>query len=517
MAATPPLFNGIHDRTPRQAAHQEGVAPENPPLNGHPAKIEEQLSETLSAGYRPNLPVYYFRDEYFNPFDFYVDLEAMLRHDAIKTPLANVKAPVAQSQISVEANSTPVAKFLVSEWERFKQIWLPKVQDNAYPYGWMGAEVVYDVEDGKRVQSDFKDFGSRDVQPLVRNGSVVGVQVRNVPGGTLWLSGSDKGVPAKGFWYAHQATNGRHYGQSQIQAAWKPWRRLTGRDGLEEVQDIAAYRFGTGTVVIGYPAEDVKATNQAATYSSSGRISAQQRAQELGENAKAGGSIAIPTTTYPQSGNPKWTYTVEQAQTNIAELLEYDDALYQKCSKAIGWPPELTEASETGSGYSGRQIPLEGFLMTIQPTAQALFWAWFVQIGRPLVWWNFGPKAWVRPKVIPLLQTYKSSGQPGAQQQAQPDAAAAQTPQPQPEPQPDAQGRIPYKGPRGGSGWKDAQGRIHYATGSSKLTKTLSSAAWEVAVGCVEDEDVVKFAAHIADLDNDELAELESVLESEAA
>ena len=526
MAAPPPHSPGLDNQTPRQAAAENPIIIPQPSLNGtHPAKVEADLSATLSTGYKPNLPIYYFREEYFNPFSFYLDLEAMLRHDSVLMPLANVKSAAAQAQISVDASSSTVAKFVIAEWERFKQGYLVKVQDNSYPYGWMGAEVVYDVEQGKRVQSGFKDFASRDVQPLVRDGSVVGVQVRNVPTGTLWLSGSDRGIPAKGFWYAHQAVNGRHYGISQIQGAWKPWRRLTGRDGVEEQEDIATYRYATGTVVIGFPPEDTKATNQAPSYSSSGRTSSQQRALEMGENIKAGGNIALPTSTYPNTNNPKWTYTVEAAQTNIGELLEFDEALYKKISKAIGWSPELSEASETGSGYSGRQIPLEAFLNTQQSVAQSIVQAWFEQICRPLIWWNFGKRAWARVTVVSLLDTYRKQGTPQAAQ-PQPDAAQQTSAGPE-QAEPDAQGHVPYKGPRGGSGWKDAQGRIHYSTGSSKAPKQLStfatytSESFDVASQAVhtgleggsDKEAIGKLAERIAELDADELSELEAEIE----
>jgi len=65
--------------------------------------------------------------------------------------------------------------------------------------------------------------------------------------------------------------------------------------------------------------------------------------------------------------------------------------------EGIGVPNELIEAAETGSGYSGRAIPLEGFLQGQQEIANALLQLFVTQCLRPLVYWNrhyfqqFGP------------------------------------------------------------------------------------------------------------------------------
>jgi len=108
-----------------------------------PGQAERVLMEPMADGYRPNLPIYATRDEYWNPFDFMWDLESMLRHDCITTPLSNVMAPIAQMQVEFEASSTRVAKFLVSEWEKWLDRFVPAVRESGYPYGWAGGEVIY--------------------------------------------------------------------------------------------------------------------------------------------------------------------------------------------------------------------------------------------------------------------------------------------------------------------------------------------------------------------------------------
>lgn len=534
----------------------------------HPADAEEYLGSQITAGYKPQLPVYSFRDEYFNPFEFFWDIEAMLRHDSVTTPLTNVMAPISQMQVKVDASSTRVAKFVIDEWQKFLEMYIPTVQQNAYPYGWMGAELKYGIERGVQVVTDFKDFNPRDVVALVKKSDTVGIRVNNVPSGAKDLPGSRKGFPAKGFFYAHRPRYGNRYGRSQIEAAWKPWRRLTGRNGVEEVTDIGIYRYGTGTVVVGAPLQDTQSKNQPATTSPSGRQSALQRALEIAENLKAGSAVAKPNV-YDNKGNPLWTIDFEQPRTNVPELLQAGDALRGECSKAIGFPPELIEAAETGSGFSGRIIPLQGFLMSLQPVAQGLFYAWFTQVGRPLVWWNFGPNAWVRPRVIPLLVSYRTAAMPqqpqqqglqqpqqGGQQQAAPQQAMAQ---PQQQQQPDMQalmqqmaaqggqggqgqpggqqpqavsggdpgvpagadGRRPYQGPRGGKGYIDPQGRVHYTASLSSTAALSNSEAFLSAAGIMErildgddDKDLAEELVKVLpDLEPDELKAIEMAAE----
>lgn len=492
MAENGHILNGSNG-TPRQQAAEEAVSTPTPRINlngkARPAQVEEQLETHITASYRPNLPIYGFRDEHWNGPEFYYDVEPMLQHDSITTPLEYVKAPLSQMQVTAKGSSTRVVQFALDEWTKFKEMYLSVVQDPSYSYGWMGAECVYGVEQGKQTLQGFYDFAPRDAQPLIQRNEIVGVQVTSLNDGPGILSGSAKGFPAKGFWYAHRPQYGRHYGRSQIRAAWKPWRRLTGRDGLEEVMDIAIHRYGAGNVVVRAPIQDIKATNQPAGPT---RQSTLERAREMAETIKAGGAIAMPSTFHPGTNTPQWDIDSFQPDMKLTELIAGSEYLETRCSKAIGFPPELLEAAETGSGFSGRMIPLQGFLMCQQHIAQAIFYAWFRQIGEPLIRWNFGENAWVKCTVVPLLKSYRQASQ-GAQQpppQAAPQPNAPQPAQPQGPaeaqtdvpPMPGPGGKIPYNGPRGGKGYLDAQGRKHY----TPHMLSTDSAAMTVATRSIE-------------------------------
>ncbi len=537
METSGPLFksNRLSNLTPRQQAADNPTLEQLMAVDASAAQVEGVLESHITGGYKPNLPVYYFRDEYFNPLEFMWDIEAMIDHDCVSTPLDNVMAPVSQMQIKAEGSSSRVLKFFLDEWQKWLELYVPTIQQNGYPYGWAGGEVVYGLEGGKETVCEFHDFSPRDTEPLVAGNSVVGVQVKNVPTGTKQLSGSRKGFPAKGYWYAHRPRYGQHYGRSQIRRAWKPWRRLTARDGAEETFDIAVYRYGTGNVIVHAPLEDTLSKNQPGA--AGVRQSALQRAMELGENLKAGGSVAVPSTM-DAKGNRKWDIDFLQPQTNIPELLQAGDSLYNKISKAIGFPPELLEAAETGSGFSGRMIPLQAFLMSLQPTCNNLFHSWYIQVGRPLLWWNFGPAAWVRPKVVQLLKSYRTAAQPqaaqpprpmpgqpappqglppgGAQQALPAPGQPAQAQTDAPAPVAGADGKIPYNGPRGGHGYVDAQNRVHYTSMMSSDSAAFVAAGRAVARinddGPQADQALYALAKRLPDLEPEEMDALEAEL-----
>ena len=497
MEATGPIFRNVdRGQTPRQAAASEPTAlATDEVVYATPRQVEDTLTENVTSGYKPRLPVYRFREGEFSLWDFYWDIESMLKHDMILTPLANVQAPIQHMEVEFAGSSTRVVKSCLDEWQKFLECHVPTIQQDADPYGWMGAEIIYGYEQGRMTVDDIQDYHPRDVQPLVKDGKVHGVQVKNVPGGAKNLAGSRRGLPAKGFWYPRKPKYGMRYGQAAIETAWKPWRRATARDGMEEVMDLACYRYAVG-YMIGYaPAEDTTALNQPAA--GGAKISAIQRMLEMIENLKAGAGIVLPSTVFP-TGQSKYSLDFKTPEMRLEELLTMYEALYKQCSKAIGFPPELLEASETGSGYSGRLIPLQAFLYRLQGICVGLFRAYWKQIGKPLMYWNFGPAAWCRPRVMRLDQTLLGKGQqpqmPGAGgppgqmpkipgmggQQPGAPATAGGEPQAVPGQGGDPNAKTPYSGPRGGKGWRDAQNRVHYGA-------LMSSHAFNVARRAVID------------------------------
>jgi hypothetical protein len=117
-------------------------------------------------------------------------------------------------------------------------------------------------------------------------------------------------------------------------------------------------------------------------------------------------------------------------------LISYIKMLKDEIMYGIGVPPELMEASETGSGYSGRAIPMEAFVESQQRTADRMLALFIEHVLAPLVAWNFGREARFDAKVKKLLKTktqqtqgQETAGDPSQQGMEQP---GQQPGQPQP-------------------------------------------------------------------------------------
>lgn len=466
----------------------EAASPPAPNANGQPLPreaVEEGLVAVLTRGYRPTLPAWALWNDgtYAPPVYVLRDVDLMDLHPVCRSVMNYYKRAVHGAQfwggespdqnpagLPICPESPEVEQFVREQCERYWSRGVPKVQ-GGYNYGWLGLENRYSAEDGLLRWEGCDDFSPRDTFLLTQDRRPVGVRVRNVQGERsavdLWLSSPD--VPAKALWYAHEPRYSSFYGQSQYLGGWRPWRRLAWKDGAETVLDTGCYRYGVPNVWVQYPDESYQSQSGTpfTTLDSQGKPIryARDMARMIGEQLKFGAAVGTPSTPYPpdQGGGPKWNVTQLSFDLNVQMLLDYCKFLHDQISYGVGVPPELMQASETGSGYSGRSIPLEAFLAGQQRLADALLELFLVQVLRPLVRWNFGqvingkvqaPRFTV--KVKPLIMTKKEQSTPQAPQQQQAPPGGQQPGQGQ-----ETQWS-PHVGEGGEQGWKSQGGEVRY-------------------------------------------------------
>lgn len=383
-------------------------------------QVNKALSVPMAEGYRPTLPVYSLRAQAVLGWDLYNDVEVMRVHDAVSLPLDMVMSSMAMAEWDVKASDLEAATYageLLLWW--WNHAMYP-VQEEGNVYGWAACELVYHEREGYLRPCGIVSFSSRDVQPIVTEDTrrPTGVEVMggfSFKNRRLW--GFREGVPNKAFWYVHRQRHQGLYGQSQIRGAWKPWRSLAGIDGQEEIIALANYRFGTGIVKVYHPEGNYTGTlANMPGWSAPGAgggvtVSNNMVARQVAETLKNGAAIALDSTPYPglAGGGKKWDVVVDSFTTNISQLLEGERRLYEKCARAVGIPPELIEASQTGSGYSGRAIPLQGFLTKQQRQLHDMTAQVMDQIINPLVKWCLGPDRWAYASPKPLIETYRKT------------------------------------------------------------------------------------------------------------
>ena len=470
-----------------------------------PEKVERLLTaeEPLSQGYRPNAPALAFWADNYTPLvRVLYDIEAMLADSHVSLPLSYYKSGISHVEVEIKASSPEVEQFAHDEWVKFWERCLEAVQ-NGYDYGWVGCEIMYESKDGKLGLDRLESFVPFDSTVVTINRKFAGVRIKNVVGakGPVDLWTAKPGLPAKGFWYSHHPRFNRHYGRTQLYAAWRPWRRLSGRDACEDIMDAAVYRLGYQGPVGRFPGEDAQSQITGTV-----KQSLRSKMLEMCENAKAGMSVAF-SSRRDEHGQFVYDLQWPEHTINVSGLIEYGKYLQDQISWGIGTPPELISASEVGSGYSGRAIPMEGFFTGQHHDARAVTRAWKDQIGDPLVAWNHGEDAWFTIKVKPILESKiraaQALSQPPQPPGGQPGMPPGMPGQP-PTPGQAGQGQLPgqqaqqagqgaenplaallgggggtepqkplrfalgdpweqYIGPHGGRGWKDrATGRIIY-------------------------------------------------------
>jgi hypothetical protein len=411
--------------------------------------------EPLTQGYRPTLPLWALWSAEVVP-QFYLlrDIELMMIHPVVLSALNYYKSGIAGAEFwggpAPDGNpqglpvseDQEVAAFVGEHCQRYWDRGVPLLQAG-YEYGWIAGECLYRQE--QYLEWDgLLQFSPRDVYLLTQDTRPVGVRVKqvavekmeesqqnlervagNAPGVVdLWMASED--VPAKGLWYAHNPRYSQFYGQSQLLGAWRPWRRLAWKDAAETVIDGGFYRFGYAGPVIGYPDEVMQAPpgTPNTTLDSQGNAVryARDMARMMAEWYKSGAGVGMPTTKYPSDmgGGDKWTFKLPESTLDGQGLINYILYLCDQIRYGIGVPPELMQAAETGSGYSGRAIPLEAFMQIQQRLADALLELFVRQVLRPLVRWNFGPQARWQVKVKDLMETRKQKATGGEQMKQRP-------------------------------------------------------------------------------------------------
>lgn len=380
------------------------------------AVLDRMKGPPLTQGYQATIP-YMGTELGWTPQIWLLrDIELMLIHPIVRASLGYFKSGVAGAEfwggpspdrdpkgLPICPDNPEADAWIKAMCERWWDRGVPQAQ-GGYDYGWIGGEHLYDEEAGRLVWRGTKQFSPRDVFLLTQNRKEVGVRVKNIKGRRrsevdLWLEEGD--IPSKAMWYAHQPRHGNWYGQSQLLGAWRPWRRLAWIDGAETVIDTGVYRFAYAGPQIGFPEEDMAQAAPAppaTTLDSQGlpRRFARDWAKQMAEQAKAGAGFGYPTTQYPpeQGGGPKWVINWPDHAFDVDPLINYAKYLQEQISYGVGVPPELLAATQSGSGYSGRSVAVEGFLYLQQQIADALLDLFIKYVLRALVRINFGDVRW---------------------------------------------------------------------------------------------------------------------------
>lgn len=295
-------------------------------------------------------------------------------------------AALLQGEIEITATDPAVGKFVREQWDTLWNLHGASLAKTKR-YGFSGYQVLFTKRDESDLIEidDLRVLSPYDVRPRTIGGRVVGIEVK---GNQLFMP--------QGLWTTFDA-EGQVYGKSIYRRAYPPWFEKWMDHGAKKVMQQRMIKDAYLGLKGRYP------KNEFVKHPDGRDIPWRDYLREMLDNSLAGASMVIPSDT----ADGKYKFDVEgMTDSGSPEgIYRWIDALDQDIAKGLDVFPEVIQASQTGSGYSGRSLPVAMFLLAVQSEFAALVQAITYMTLEPLAWANFGNADFaIKPKS--LLETF---------------------------------------------------------------------------------------------------------------
>lgn len=362
-----------------------------------------RTTATASSAYDPVSALYYFLQMSQRPLFTLMQAQSMRRDYAVKFALAIRNGPLQMAEVEVSSASPEVAQFVQNE---FSALWSKNAKKILATkcFGYSGFEPIYkEDQNGKFHIAGLADFSPADIRPLIRGREVVGMSVRNVRSSQSPSSAAPvtptKMFRPKALWTTFDDEYSLGFGKSILEGAYEPWWEKVMSGGGNSLRRLRMLKDAwIGDVIFYPPARSYWINGKEVTSSSIADAAASSR--------YTGGALCLPME-YDENGKELWKYQAPTQVQGATEVLAYVDTLDDKIFKALNVPLEVIEAAETGSGFSGRSIPLISLLMILQNEFDEYIQSIDNMVMRPLTWVNYGNCDY-EIKSVPLLETMTS-------------------------------------------------------------------------------------------------------------
>ncbi len=337
------------------------------------------------------------------PVFTWLDVPRMLRDPHVRFLERMWRAPFQKVKFKVTADNPKVAKFVQTTIQRFWKRSLPKILSRYWRYGYAPGGAEFAAHKNLWRLDRVRSIEPRHAQPrvwtkgpdagrpagfAVGGGGPVGPDL----GGALWV-----GAP-HAFWFAGFGDLSSWFDAAPIAGLFDPWLEKRGRNGAVDSRKLWFRKLAIrGRVLRHPPGKSNIGTDESPNWRDN-----QDIAREALDYMESGSHLTLTNEMHPD-GSGKYLWELEDAESfaDAANVREYPQDLDKEMSTGAGIPPEVLEAAETGSGWSGRLIPLLGYLGTVDELAGLLVEACEAWL-RPLVRVNFGRSAWYELEPLSL-------------------------------------------------------------------------------------------------------------------
>ncbi len=355
--------------------------------------LKQQLVGTqVTADYTPQAMGGYWTQSSRLPLFTHWWIPRMLHDQRIQFGLYLIKGPLlSQLEWDIEGATGKVRDFVEKSLTRFWRFSASKAY-NAVEWGYSASECMYDIDEGNISFHSIKWLHPYDTRVVTKHGQKVGISVRRVPGRgneKVYIGG------AKCLWHIHQREYHPWYGRSRLYGSFQPWNEFWTDGGAKDIRRLYYHKYAFNGDVIYYPVGAPPTPEGGTPVTSNKEI-----ARSIVEKRKTGGTVTFPNQRNPDTGEAEWRIEPAQAGPGSTDILQYHSDLKMEMLEGLGVPPEIAHAAEVGSGWSGRSIPLVGFLNSLQPLANWLIYDFNEQCLKETVRLNFGDAA-TRYEIVP--------------------------------------------------------------------------------------------------------------------
>lgn len=365
-----------------------------------PQPSESQLAgDALTADYVYIPAAPFFHNYQKRPIFSLMQAEAMLYDQQVWYGLCLGNCPLMSAEIKVTGPHEEVNRFVMEQWKR---LWATSASQifRAKYFGYAGYEVLYRECKGRIEFESLLPRHPRDTRPLVSRGQIAGVRVR----GTRRSADGQQSNPTdligmKGLWLTYNAQYGARYGQPLTETAYPSWWDKAMDGGAYDLRRLRMVKDAWIGDLVRYP------TSRKIKLPDGTEISGKDMMREIGELRASGGVIALPSDR-DDKGNYLFEYEPPQSVAGETKIAEWVHDLDNDIFDGLLIPREVVEAASTGSGYSGRSIPLMMFLGLRDEEFRDDIRQIKPQIMDPLVCTNFSAaKCDYEIEAVPLMET----------------------------------------------------------------------------------------------------------------
>ncbi|WP_425616264.1 hypothetical protein NA78x_006207 [Anatilimnocola sp. NA78] len=321
----------------------------------------------------------------------------LMRYDPqVRIALGARNGLLMAAQIDVTGPQPAMNRWVQQQWDR---IWTQYAHQllKAKLYGFMPFEVVYrESQSGEfRGLIEFaalKDRHPRDCRLLMRGDEPIGYVMREKERETEVFA-----PLALNATFDSECTN--PYGCALLARAYPAWYEKWMEGGAKRTIRLRMIKDAYLGDIFWYPPD------RKVQLADGQELSWRDLAREVVESRQSGGAMTLPLL-YDQDGRKLVDYTPPQGVAGYTAIFHWKKDLDLEIWKALEVPPEIIQASTSGSGFSGRWIPFVVALSAVQTELAELIRCLDRDILRPISQLNFGEQPQYEIKPRPLTEIY---------------------------------------------------------------------------------------------------------------